>query len=159
MASLHYLLFLFLLLLFSILCYFFMTSIKYFFISDIENHPLLPLQFLSETLATWPCLQYILATVILLLHFVLHFYNFNLHTIIHCLMNIKEKCLYKMPLASGMPFGDPSSHLSLWCPSSNQLLSTITWKSRLIQKSCTKKPILFLASMGETELSKDIIFF
>ena len=25
-------------------------------------------------------------------------------------MNIKEKCLYKMPLASGMPFGDTSSH-------------------------------------------------
>ena len=79
----------FLLLLFSILCYFFMTSIKYLFIYNIENHPLLPLYFLSKTLATWPCLQYILATVILLLHFVLHFYNFNVHTIIHCLMNIK----------------------------------------------------------------------
>ena len=37
--------------------------------------------------------------------FVLFCYDFNVHTIIHCLMNIKEKCLYKMPLASGMPFG------------------------------------------------------
>ena len=47
--------------------------------------------------------------------FVLFCYDFNVHTIIHCLMNIKEKCLYKMPLASGMPFGGPSSHsLSFW---------------------------------------------
>ena len=128
MASLHYLLYIWpTLFSTSSLLYFvllFYDINKICFTSDIKNHPLLPLQFLSKTLDTWPCLQYILAIVILLLHFVLHFYNFNVHTIIHCLMNIKEKCLYKMPLASGMPFGDPSSHsLSLWCPSSNYCLN------------------------------------
>ena len=35
---------------------------------------------------------------------------------------------------------------------------TITYKSRLTQKNCTKIPMLFLASMGETGLTHDIFF-
>ena len=37
-------------------------------------------------------------------------------------------------------------------------LDTITYKSRLTQKYCTKKPMLFLASMGETGLTHDFFF-
>ena len=35
---------------------------------------------------------------------------------------------------------------------------TITYKSRLTQKKLYNKPMLFLASMGETGLSHDIFF-
>ena len=35
---------------------------------------------------------------------------------------------------------------------------TITYKSRLTQKKLHKKPMLFLASMGKTELTHDIFF-
>ena len=39
-----------------------------------------------------------------------------------------------------------------------KILYTITYMSRLTQKNCTKKGMLFLASMGETGLCHDIFF-
>ena len=42
--------------------------------------------------------------------------------------------------------------------SDSSILYTITYKSRLTQKNCTKKPMLFLASMGKTGLCHDIFF-
>ena len=38
------------------------------------------------------------------------------------------------------------------------MLHTITYKSRLTPKNGTKKPMLFLASMGKTGLTHDIFF-
>ena len=38
------------------------------------------------------------------------------------------------------------------------ILYTITYKSRLTQKNGTKKPMLFLISMGKMGLSHDIFF-
>ena len=41
----------------------------------------------------------------------------------------------------------------------SETLYTITYKSRLTQKkNCTKKPMVFLVSMGKTGLSHDIFF-
>ena len=37
-------------------------------------------------------------------------------------------------------------------------MDTITYKSRLTPKNGTKKPMLFLASMGKTGLTHDIFF-